>query len=205
VNDEKNLTYTGKMFSPFDPQSDDVDIKDIAHSLSMTCRFRGHIKQFYSVAMHSCMVSDKVSKGYSIINPYLSIWGLLHDAAEAYLADIPSPIKDRFAIKLHSLNNYNIYHISFKEAEERILKAIAIRYNLLWPIPIRFKKRIKKIDALVTLAEAYNLGFIWPGMPEISNAVRCWETDLSRSNPKDDESLFLDKFNYLINEIEHNR
>ena len=80
-------TYTGKKFFPMNPKTEDLDIIDIAHALSMKCRFVGHTKQFYSVAQHSVIVSWNCS------NPHL---GLLHDAAEAYLPDVPAPIKDLY-------------------------------------------------------------------------------------------------------------
>lgn len=73
------------------PSEADVHIEDIAHSLSMTCRFGGHCSMFYSVAEHSVIVSEILEReGASPLTIYA---GLLHDAEEAYLPDIPSPIK----------------------------------------------------------------------------------------------------------------
>jgi hypothetical protein len=80
----------------FNITEDDIDINDIAHSLSLICRFNGHCKEFYSVAQHSVYVSlllEETEKYLSEPKPNLCIWGLLHDAPEAYLGDIPSPIK----------------------------------------------------------------------------------------------------------------
>lgn len=79
-------THSGKCFWPLDPRPDEVDIEDIAHSLSMRCRYGGHVTKFYSVAEHSVHVSMHVPQEFAL-------WGLLHDAAEAYSADVPRPLK----------------------------------------------------------------------------------------------------------------
>ncbi len=107
-------TYTGIQVWPLDPHPDQIDIRDIAHSLSMLCRFNGHCRQFYSVAEHSVHVSN-------IVSPVNRIWGLLHDAAEAYLSDIPKPVKQ-------SLDQ-------FHQLEERMLAVIANRFGLTTEIP----------------------------------------------------------------------
>lgn len=79
-------TYTGLRFYPLDPRREDVNIVDIAHSLSNTCRFIGHCNSFYSVAQHSVLVSHACDRKDAL-------WGLLHDASEAYVCDIPPQIK----------------------------------------------------------------------------------------------------------------
>lgn len=84
-------TFTGGQFWPLDPRPEDVDITDIAHSLSMQCRFNGHTRVFYSVAEHSIIVSKELKAlGY---NKLVQLYGLLHDASEAYTCDLPRPIK----------------------------------------------------------------------------------------------------------------
>lgn len=55
-------TYSGKKFEPLNPSIDSIDIIDIAHSLSMICRFNGHSQRFYSVAEHSSIVTDSKSE-----------------------------------------------------------------------------------------------------------------------------------------------
>ena len=79
-------TFTGKKFHYLNPQPDEIDIRDIAHALSLTCRFGGHVREFYSVSEHSVRVALELPK-------VLRLSGLLHDAHEAYLHDVPRPIK----------------------------------------------------------------------------------------------------------------
>lgn len=82
------ITYTGKKFTLQEPQ---FDILDIAHALSNTCRFGGHCKKFYSVAEHSVLVMHLMEKLHQ--EEGASFEGLMHDATEAYLSDVPSPFK----------------------------------------------------------------------------------------------------------------
>ena len=93
-----------------DPRPEDIDIVDIAHALSLLCRYNGHCGQFYSVAEHSLRMSDAKEL------PGDSRWRLMHDAAEAYLGDIPSPIKAMLP--------------KFTTMENVILEAIGERFGL---------------------------------------------------------------------------
>lgn len=93
MNGEKNndgwiLTYTGKKVYPLSMRLIDLDLSDIAHALALTCRFTGQCREFYSVAQHSVLAAEhawKVSVDKKV--------ALLHDAAEAYLPDIATPLK----------------------------------------------------------------------------------------------------------------
>ena len=100
---------------------------DIAHALSNLCRFGGHCAGFYSVAQHSVLVSQ-VCERMAPEDPGAVLWGLLHDAPEAYLADVPRPVKPFLA--------------GYAELEERILVTVAKRFALPWPIP----EVVKRID-----------------------------------------------------------
>jgi uncharacterized protein len=79
-------TASGKSMFPLDPRAEEICIEDIAHALSNLCRFTGHTRTFYSVAEHSVRVS------WACELPH-ELYGLLHDASEAYLSDISSPMK----------------------------------------------------------------------------------------------------------------
>ena len=79
-------TFTGGVLNFSAPPTSTVTIEDVAHGLSNVCRFGGQCIRFYSVAEHSVRVADKMSRGIELI-------GLLHDASEAFMGDIPRPVK----------------------------------------------------------------------------------------------------------------
>ena len=103
-------TYTGRKFFPVAPRAEDIEILDVAHALSMLCRYTGHTKQFYSVAQHSVLVSR-------IVPPQDAAWGLLHDASEAYLCDVARPIKP------------------YRLLEQRLMVQVAGRFDLTYAEP----------------------------------------------------------------------
>lgn len=108
--------YSGVYFDPFEPDIDLIKIEDIAHGLSLQCRFGGHTKNFFSVAQHSCNVLLLAG----------GLAALLHDAQEAYLIDIPSPLKSRI--------------IGYKEAEDHLAKMIAEKFQFQYPLEDYIKK-----------------------------------------------------------------
>jgi hypothetical protein len=124
-------TFSGRRFFPFDPRPEDIDIVDIAHALSMTCRYGGHAKQFYSVAQHSVLVASKAPA-------HLALRALLHDAAEAYIGDLIRPIKkdDRMA--------------AFHDIERSVEHAICVALDVPWPL---LTPEIKALDNRILLDE----------------------------------------------------
>ena len=84
-------TYTGKHFNPVNPDISMVDIRDVAHALSMLCRGNGHVKTFFSVGQHCINAArEAAARGYS---KRVILACLLHDAGECYLSDVPRPFK----------------------------------------------------------------------------------------------------------------
>ena len=134
-------TNSGKQFYAFDPSPDMVDINDIANGLSKLCRYAGQCDEFYSVAQHSVIISKFVS-------PEHALAGLLHDAAEAYLTDIPRPIKHMFNEHAGNL---------FSNTESAIFAAVAERFEISSEIPEEVHQADYNIvcdEASVLFAEA---------------------------------------------------
>lgn len=127
-------TYTGKKFHFLDPQPEEIDIVDIAHALSLTCRFGGQCREFYSVAEHSIRMAKIVPAEYRL-------HALLHDASEAYLPDLPRPMKAGLP--------------KFKSVEQLILNSIYDKYITNengWN-----KDIIKEADNILLATEARDL------------------------------------------------
>ena len=87
------LTHTRQYFSFEDLDSNTIEIEDIAQGLSNTCRFAGQCPEFYSVAQHSVLVYWMLSNNLNVTDPATLMQGLLHDATEAYIGDMTSPLK----------------------------------------------------------------------------------------------------------------
>lgn len=101
--------HSGGRLDLLDPRAEDININDIAHALSLICRFNGHTRRFYSVAEHSVLVSRLVDR------PEHRLRALLHDAAEAYLGDITRPLKQLLP--------------DYRKAEARVWGVICERYH----------------------------------------------------------------------------
>ena len=136
-------TYTGRQFWPLDPRPEEVDIVDIAKALSQQCRFAGHTTEFYSVAQHSVLVSRRAGElvlGQPRLRREAARSGLLHDAAEAYLVDLPRPVKNQPGFELYRL------------AEIRLMRAIRERFGVYeTPAQVRWA------DDQVLMTEARDL------------------------------------------------
>lgn len=127
-------THSGRRFNPLDPNPNAIVIQDIAHALSMQCRFSGHCNKFYSVAQHSVLVSY-------ICDSADALWGLMHDASEAYLVDVPRPLKRS--------GKFDAY----LEFEAVMTVAICNRFNL----PFKEPPSVKKADTILLATEARDL------------------------------------------------
>lgn len=128
-------TFTGVQFWPLDPRPDEISLLDIAHSLSNQCRFSGHVTKFYSVAQHSVLVAE-------IVPPEDAAWALLHDATEAYLVDLPRPIK-----------RYSKLGDEYREIEKRLMRCICERFGL----QIYEPQSVKVADDILLMTEKRDL------------------------------------------------
>ncbi|WP_312414145.1 hypothetical protein [Shinella sp.] len=129
-------TATGRKFWPLSPRADEVFIEDIAHSLALQCRYAGHCLRFYSVAEHSVLIARHLRDQYG---EQTALWALLHDASEAYLVDVPRPVKP--------------YLTGYKDAEANVMAAVCDRFGLSREMPAAVHEADNRIiaDELVNL------------------------------------------------------
>jgi uncharacterized protein len=167
-------TYTGVIFYPLDPRPEEINIEDIAHSLSLQCRFAGHCREHYSVAQHSIIVAQNLPNE-------LRLWGLLHDASEAYLVDLPRPIK-----------RWCDMGRMYCEYEAALMRCVCERFNLAFEEPAE----VKRMDTVLLVTEKRDL---------MTSEPKPWEdteTPLSRHirpiPSSDAERLFLSVYDSLI-------
>lgn len=166
-------TYTGRQYWPCDPRPHEVFIEDIAHSLSLQCRYAGHCLRFYSVAEHSVLISRSLAATHA---PEVALAGLLHDAPEAYCVDIPRPLKP--------------YLTNYKAIEQDNWLAIAERYGLPAELPDEVHDADNRIiaDELVNLRE----------MPWHAKHDRPLGVKLRYWSPEEAELEFLATFDALM-------
>jgi 5'-deoxynucleotidase YfbR-like HD superfamily hydrolase len=147
------MTYSGKPIQPLDPAPGDILIEDVAHALAMTCRWAGHCHTYYSVAEHSVRVSEVCGNlaralrypSYQVTE--LEMLGLMHDATEAYLGDIPRPLKSQF--KLETPRGLE----TFRVAEDHLYRVIEVGLGL--PVLTdEYEKIVKQADNILLSTEA---------------------------------------------------
>jgi hypothetical protein len=126
-------TYTGHRVNVFDPKLDSIRLIDIAQGLSHTCRFSGQIPWHYSVGQHSLIMS-------TLVPPVFALEALMHDAAEAYLGDVPKPIKAGLP--------------DYRRVSEIMEGAIAQKFRLAYPWP----EAVHVADRRMVLTEAAAFG-----------------------------------------------
>lgn len=166
------LTHTGRGFDPINPRVEDVDVEDIAHALAHNCRFNGHASRFYSVAEHSLHVS-------SLVPPEHALAGLLHDASEAYISDLSTPVKQH-------IHQYRLI-------EDNLQMAIALALGF----SPRMDACVKRADLVMLATEKAQLmphhATPWPVLEGVYTAgiiLPCW-------SPQEAKREFLRMFHYL--------
>ena len=122
-------TFSGIQFTPITPDPAQLDIKDIAHSLSLMCRGNGHILHFYSVLQHCINCAREAAARNLSIRIQLAC--LLHDASEAYLSDITRPVKKQLP--------------RYVEIEDNLQNIIYTHY-LGSPLSAEEESAVKQID-----------------------------------------------------------
>jgi hypothetical protein len=158
-------TVSGRWVNPFDPDPAQLDAGDIARALANQCRFGGHSRVFYSVAQHSVIVSRLVEERGGDVEDVFA--ALMHDAAEAYLGDMPHPLKHRSPLGA-----------AFKEAEHHLEQAIRDRFGIRPGVP-----EIKQADRalLATERRAFSAEtWHWPeldGVEPLDLELTAWSPD----------------------------
>ena len=158
-------TVSGRWVNPFDPDPAQLDAGDIARALANQCRFGGHSRVFYSVAQHSVIVSRLVEERGGDVEDVFA--ALMHDAAEAYLGDMPHPLKHRSPLGA-----------AFKEAEDHLELAIRDRFAIKPGVPA-----IKQADRalLATERRAFSAEtWHWPeldGVEPLDLELTAWSPD----------------------------
>lgn len=151
-------TYSGTKFYPLDPYFEEVKIEDIAHGLSNICRFNGHTFKYYSVAEHCVHVSNHVPIEHSL-------WGLLHDAAEAYISDVQRPIK--------------VDVPQFSKIEEKIMIEVCTKFHMSYTMP----PEVKEVDNRILEDEAFYLINRYKknkNVKALGIKPECWSPDLAK-------------------------
>lgn len=135
------LSFKGRQLWPCDLRPEEIDIEEVAHGLSLICRFGAQCRLFYSVAQHSVLVAEQLPRR-------LRLCGLLHDATEAYLGDMIRPLK-----RLPQFAGY-------VDLERRAWAAIAARFDL----PAEMPPEVKEADNRMLITERRDLlpAHPWP-------------------------------------------
>lgn len=154
-------TYTGRAVDFTALRPEDVSIVDIAVALSRIPRFTGHTARPYSVAHHSLYCAEIVRPGTKAMR-----WvALLHDATEAYIGDVSSPLKRAMRTGPRGRSAYDVI-------EAQVYHAIALRFRL----PAKLPSEVKTADLRALLSEKRDLGF--------SRAPREWGEFPVRAHPR---------------------
>lgn len=139
---EEIETFSGAYVNTEYPKAETIILEDVAHALSQTCRYGGHTLRFYSVAEHAVLVSRRLQElGF---DKWVCLAGLHHDDAEAYLGDIPRPLKTHLGERYKSLS-------------ERMDRAIVAGLHLPFFTDYLHRAEVKDADNWALFVEARSL------------------------------------------------
>lgn len=166
------LTKSGHYFDFINPAGSRFDISDIAHGLSNVCRFGGQSKEFYSVAQHSVAASYLVPDCDRFA-------ALMHDAAEAFIGDIPKPLKELLP--------------DYKVIEKRVESAVFERFNLRNPLP----PSVKHADLIMLATEQRDLMPPHDDEWALVRGISPLKTTIKPVSPAEAYRLFMARFEEL--------
>lgn len=201
MTDSRIMLASGALFDLLDPEGSELTLYDIAHGLGRVCRFAGQTNRFYTVAEHCYHVSRLVQA------EYVALWGeggdcallaraaLLHDASEAFICDLPSPLKALLP--------------DYKAIEASVELAIANRF-LDGRVDLFAHPLIKTFDTAMCLIEARNMMPSAPGYwTQLRVPADAWEkakeVKLHYDKPDYASALWLRHWNRLGHAIEDAR
>jgi len=173
------LTHKGHAFSFSDLDSNVYDLHDIAHALSMTCRYGGMTKYHYSVAQHSCYIAEQVFR--ETRDPSLALDGLMHDAEEAYMGDMKTPLKNMMP--------------EFRAMSEKVDGLIRHNFHK-FGVPLEMQEITKEYDRRILLDERnalfLNDGPAWG----FEDKIKPLYIDIHKCTPELAEWRFLELFKF---------
>jgi len=178
------MTHAGHSFSYDDEhiESNTYDVQDIAHSLALTCRYGGMTDYHYSVAQHSCLIAQQI--WLETHDPVLCLDGLFHDAEEAYMGDMKTPLKNMMP--------------DFRAMSKKVDKAIRRSFNNVG-VPLEMSGIAREYDYRILLDERLALlpdGELWniqkDGTRPLGVTIQKWSPEMAKGQ-------FLHMFGFYSN------